>query len=98
MRRAKNSVAYNIAKLERLRKYSLLQAQGYKRCDTPIDLVIHSVRRRRSDVHNTAAKAAIDGVVCAGIFYDDGPNQIASVKFTQETAGKDQPEMTIITW
>ena len=90
-----NYTPYNIAKLERSRKYSFLQAQGYKRQDTPINIVIHSVRRKRIDVHNTAAKAAIDGIVRAGIWIDDGPNQIETVKFSQENG---QEEKTIISW
>jgi len=94
---AKNSTPNSIAKLERLGRYTLLQAQGYQRCDTPIDLLIHSIRRKRIDISNTSAKAEIDGLVRAGIFEDDGPNQIASVKFTQEKADKGEPEMTIIT-
>jgi len=92
---AKNRTPHNIAKLERSRRYSLLQAHGYKTSDTPINLVIHSVLRRRRDVSNTGAKEAIDGLVRAGILYDDGPNQIASVKFTQENGDE---EKTIITW
>lgn len=92
---SKNNTPHSIAKLERLRRYQLLEAQGYQRSDTPVDITIHSVRQRRIDVQNCSGKAAIDGIVHAGILYDDGPNQIASAKFTQEkTSGE---EMTIIT-
>lgn len=92
---AKNSIPHRITKLERSRRYSLLQAQGYQRCDTPVNITVHSVRRKRIDISNTSAKAEIDGLVRAGIFEDDGPNQIASIKFTQEKGNK---EMTIISW
>lgn len=89
-----NKTTHSIAKQERLRRYSLLQAQGYQRSDTPVDITIHSIRRKRIDILNTDPKAAIDGIVRAGILYDDGPNQIASAKFTQE---KGKEEMTIVT-
>lgn len=92
---AKNRTPHTIAKLERSRRYSLFQAQGYQRSNTPIDIVIHSVRRKRIDVFNTSNKAAIDGLVRAGILYDDGPSQIATGKVTQENGEK---EMTIISW
>jgi len=89
-----NNTPFSLAKQERLRRYSLLQAQGYQRPDSPVDIIIHSIRRRRIDVFNTSEKAAIDGLVHAGILYDDGPNQVASGKYTQEQG---EEEMTIIT-
>lgn len=94
MHESNSKIALLAAKQERSRRYSLLQAQGYKRSDTSVDIVIHSIRRRRIDVFNTSEKAAIDGLVRAGILFDDGPNQVATGKFTQEI-GKE--ECTIIT-
>ena len=93
MNETKNHTPNTLAKQERLRRHSLLQAQGYQRPDSPVDITIHSVRRRRIDVANTSEKAAIDGIVRAGILEDDGPNQVATVKFSQE---KGKKEMTII--
>jgi hypothetical protein len=90
----KNNTPNSIAKLERLVRYKSLEAQGYNRPDTPVDISVHSVRRRRIDVANTSEKAATDGIVRAGILYDDGPNQVSTIKFSQE---KGQEEMTVIT-
>jgi hypothetical protein len=92
--KSKPGLAHTLAKQERSRRFAFLEAQGYQGFDSPVDIVIHSVRRKRIDVLNTDAKATIDGIVKAGILYDDGPNQVASGKFTQENG---QEEMTIIT-
>lgn len=91
----KNRTTHRPSKLERHAFYKSLESQGYQRPDTPFDIVVHSVRRRRIDVANTSDKAAIDGLVRGGVFEDDGPNQIASIKYTQEQG---QDEKTIITF
>ena len=93
----KDNTPHLVAKQERLRRFALLQAQGYQGFDSPVDIVIHSVRRRRIDVLNTDSKAAIDGIVRAGILKDDGPNQVASGKLTQEKCKKGEDERTEIT-
>jgi len=90
----KTGLAHRLAEQERLRRFAFLQAQGYQGFDTPVNITIHSIRRRRIDVFNTSEKAAMDGIVKAGILVDDGPNQIEKATFTQE---KGQEEMTIIT-
>jgi hypothetical protein len=92
--KANSQIARQLAKLERHTRHESLAAQGYKRPDTPVSLIIHSVRPRRIDVANTSDKAATDGLVRSGILFDDGPNQIEKVTFTQETG---QIPETIIT-
>ena len=52
----------------------------------PVDIVVHSIRRRLVDTDGISAKAVIDGLVKAGIFEDDNAQIIKSIKYTQESA------------
>ena len=59
----------------------------------PYDIAVHSVRKRLADIDGISAKAAIDGIVKAGILPDDSAKYIKSITYTQE---KGEPEKTII--
>jgi len=61
--------------------------------DSQVSIVIHSVRRRRTDADGVSAKWAIDALVACGVIKDDGPDYVRSVMFTQEQG---KPEKTII--
>jgi len=89
----KNRTSNRPTKLERDAIYASLKAQGYSQPDSSVNISIHCIRKRRIDVGNTCEKAAIDGLVCAGVLPDDGPNQIEKIEFTQQ---KGQEEKTII--
>ena len=54
---------------------------------------MHSIRKRLTDADGVSAKAAIDGLVLAGILPDDSPKYVKEVTYSQE---KGDPEKTII--
>ena len=56
--------------------------EAFKGLDTPYDIHVHSILARLGDVDGRSAKAAIDGLVQAGILKDDSPSYIKSIKFT----------------
>ena len=60
----------------------------------PVNISIHSIRKRRTDADGVSAKYAIDSLVKAGILVDDSPQYVKSVTYSQE---KGSPEETIIT-
>jgi hypothetical protein len=60
----------------------------------PISVHVHSVRKRLTDADGVSAKAAIDGLVHAGILHGDDPSNVKEVSYSQE---KGAPEKTIIT-
>ena len=55
-----------------------------KRQNPRYDLHVHSIRKRLVDIDGISAKAAIDGIVKAGLLTDDSAKEIRSIKFTQE--------------
>jgi hypothetical protein len=66
------------------------EAKGH---DTRLSIHVHSVRKRLADADGISAKAAIDGLVLAGILPDDSPKYVKEVRYSQE---KGEPEETII--
>lgn len=64
------------------------------RFNSPVNITVHSIRARLADPDGISAKAAIDGLVNAGILLDDSPKFVKQVIFTQE---KGAEEKTIIT-
>jgi hypothetical protein len=64
------------------------------RFSTPICISVHSVRSRLADSDGVSIKAALDGLVKAGILYDDGPKYVRSSTQSQE---KGENERTVIT-
>ena len=64
--------------------------------DTPVRVHIHSKRKRLVDADGISAKAAIDGIVEAGLLADDSPEFINEVTFSQEKIGSSEEEETII--
>ena len=65
-----------------------------ERHDTPCHIHIHSVRKRLADADGVSGKAAIDGIVQAGILQDDSPEYVKEVSYSQEKTKGD--EYTII--
>ena len=64
------------------------------RPDSRYHIHVHSVRNRLCDPDGISAKAAIDGIVKAGILPDDSARYVKAVSYTQE---KGAEEKTIIT-
>ena len=58
-----------------------------------VSIHVHSIRKRLADIDGISAKAAIDGLVHAGILTDDSPKEVSKISYSQE---KGPVEMTII--
>ena len=65
--------------------------------DTPVDIHIHSKRKRLADADGLCAKWVIDTIVAEGILIDDSPQYVKNVTFSQEKIKKPEHESTIIT-
>lgn len=66
------------------------------RFDTPVSITIISHRVRLTDADNCSAKAAIDGLVHCGILRDDGPAEVAEVRYRQVKVKNREEEKTVI--
>lgn len=67
--------------------------------DPPIRIHFHSLRHRLADSDGISGKAAIDGMVKAGILKDDSAKYVKSVTHSQEkTKGPEVTEVTITGW
>jgi hypothetical protein len=64
--------------------------------DQKLYIHCHSRRKRKCDPDGVSVKAAIDGLVKAGILEDDSGEFIKEVRLTQEIDGK-KDEETVIT-
>jgi len=71
-----------------------VRKESFARFNSRVRIHIHSLRRRLADPDGISAKAAIDGLVKAGILKDDSAKEVAEITYTQE---KGQQEQTIIT-
>ena len=67
-----------------------------QRFDTQVCIIVRSYRRRLCDPDGISAKAAIDGIVKAGILTDDTPEQIKEVRFKQTKIKSPAEEKTEI--
>jgi len=57
---------------------------------------VQSYRKRLTDADGASAKAAIDGLVLAGILIDDSAEYVESVSYSQEkTTGEEYTVITI---
>ena len=77
--------------------YESVAKKKFKRLDTPCCLHIHSRRYRLADADGISAKAAIDGIVHAGLLSDDSAKYVKKVSYSQEKITKKEIEETIIT-
>ena len=67
-----------------------------QRFNTPVRILVHSYRRRLADPDGISAKAAIDGIVKAGILSNDSPKQIEEIRFKQTKIKTPEEERTEI--
>ena len=67
------------------------------RFNTQVCILVHSYRHRLADPDGISAKAAIDGIVKAGILFDDQTKQIKEVRFKQTKIPTKEEEKTVIT-
>jgi len=92
-----NSVAVSSPHLEQNPSYGGMAKEKTKRFNSPVRLHIHSKRRRLADADGISAKAAIDGIVNAGILPDDSTKVVKEVSYSQEQIKSPLREETIIT-
>ncbi len=64
------------------------------RFDSQVRITFHHTRKRLADIDGISGKAAIDGLVKAGILADDSAKQVAEVRHFQT---KGEPETTVVT-
>lgn len=77
-------VADTVANLEQVVGNEPLGKKKGARFDTPCRVHFHSVRARLADSDGISGKAAIDGIVHAGILSNDSPKEICEVTHSQE--------------
>jgi hypothetical protein len=64
--------------------------------DSRVDIEIVSYRSRLADADGISAKAAIDGLVAAGILRDDSAKEISEVRYRQVKVKNEADEKTEI--
>ena len=73
-----------------------LEPKETKGLDSPVCIHIHSLRKRLADIDGISGKAAIDGLVNAGLLLSDSPKHVKEVTYSQEkTKGPEITEITI---
>ena len=88
-----NNTTDTITNLESNTSDASLGEKKIKGYDSPVRVVIHSYRKRLTDADGISAKAAIDGLVKAGLLTDDSPKYVEEVTYRQY---KSKEEKTII--
>ena len=88
------SSASNMEQIDRNESVATEKDAGF---NTQVCIHIHSIRYRLADVDGISAKAAIDGIVKAGILANDTTKEIREIKYTQELVRKPAGEKTVIT-
>ena len=92
------NIAISSTNLEPDSIHEPLAKKGAKRLDKKVNIHINSLRYRLADPDGISAKAAIDGLVDAGVLPDDSAIEIEAVTYSQKRVSKkDEEEMTIIT-
>ena len=64
--------------------------------DTRVDIRVVSYRTRLADADGISAKAAIDGLVHAGIIKDDSTKEVREVTYSQIKVKNKEDEKTVI--
>jgi hypothetical protein len=83
--------------LEQTPGYAAVVAEGLTPFAAPVNIHIHSKRKRLVDADSVSAKAVIDGVVHTGLLEDDSPQFVKEVSYSQEKIAKGEEETTVIT-
>ena len=65
------------------------------RFDTPVRIVVIHRRYRLADPDGLSIKAALDGIVAAGILADDSAKEIKSIQHVQKKIKKPELESTL---
>ncbi len=90
-------VADRIAYLESLARGKSDQESKVAAFNSRVCITIVSFRMRLADSDGISAKAAIDGLVHAGVILDDSPQHVEEVRYKQvKVATKEQQKTQII--
>lgn len=63
--------------------------------DSPVRIHIHSIRKRLVDPDGISAKAAIDGLIHAGVLRDDSAAEVKEVSYSQEAGAEEKTILAI---
>ena len=92
----KDSAAFPFTHLEPYNSDAPLAEEKTAGSNPPYRVHFHSIRHRLADSDGISGKAALDGLVKAGIFPDDSAKHIKEVTYSQEkTKGPEITEITI---
>lgn len=86
-----------VADLESNPRYGAAGTHEVQTFSSPVNVHVHSKRRRECDPDGISVKWALDAVVEAGILVDDSPKHIKHVTFSQEKIPVSEREETVIT-
>lgn len=89
-------IAIPATHVEQDSSHAPMGAKKAKRLDSRVSITIISYRKRKHDPDGISAKAAIDGIVRAGLLRDDSTEEIKSVTFESRKCAKDEEEKTVI--
>ena len=91
-----NKTPVSAANVESVVGNELLGKKKTPRLDTPCSLHIHSRRHRLADPDGISCKAAIDGLVLAGVLPDDSAKYVKEITQSQEKISTKEVEETLI--
>lgn len=89
-------VADRIADLERTAGGESLEASKAPAFDSRVRITIVSFRTRLADSDGISGKAAIDGLVHAGVIRDDSPQYVEEVRYRQIKVATEEQQKTQI--
>jgi len=90
------NAANSPADLESTSGHAPLEAKEGQRFNSPVRITVVSYRSRLCDADGASAKAAIDGLVHAGILPDDSPKFVAEVCYRQVKVKNREEEKTLL--
>lgn len=90
-----DKVALPIANLESHPWYEALLKNEVTTFNSLVSIHVHSKRKRLVDADSVSAKAAIDGLVLAGLLQDDSPKYVEKVSYSQEQGDEEETIITV---
>lgn len=92
-----NRASDSNANLEPDTSHGVLGKKEAQRPDSPVRITFLHVRKTLVDIDNLSGKAAIDGLVKAGILKDDSPKFVSEVTHKQYQ-GEEEKTAILIEW
>jgi len=86
----------SVANVEQVAGDEPIQTCGHPAFDTQVDIRVVSYRTRLADADGISAKAAIDGLVHAGVIRDDSTKEVREVTHSQIKVQNKEDEKTVI--